>query len=269
MKAKSGKPTFNRTKVLRRHWFKVIAITVGVCVFTSLIVVMDVKFGREISLQKQSVGFEEGTGQVITSRKESSSGKRRTVKPKVEVEFVVGNHTHFVTLGTTIGLSASAYADAVLARFPLGATVPVFFNPEDPSEAVLERGVRSIDLFMILFAIPFNAAVIVALLVVIGLWKPTRLGSRQSDSSPFTRWATALGTSTVYGCAALVVGSLLCLFGFGLFTDLHFSVEIMWGAIYCLLAASALTFLMSLFKAVRAAPSSLNSSSDRAARASA
>jgi hypothetical protein len=50
-----------------------------------------------------------------------------------------------------------------LGRFTAGETVRVYYNPNDPSEAVLERGVQGGDLFMAMFMTPFN-------MVMLGVW---------------------------------------------------------------------------------------------------
>jgi hypothetical protein len=50
-----------------------------------------------------------------------------------------------------------------LGRFTAGETVRVYYNPEDPGEAVLERGVQGGDLFMAMFMTPFN-------MVMLGVW---------------------------------------------------------------------------------------------------
>jgi hypothetical protein len=34
---------------------------------------------------------------------------------------------------------AGAQAKEMLARYPVGASVPAYYNPEDPTESVLER----------------------------------------------------------------------------------------------------------------------------------
>lgn len=43
-------------------------------------------------------------------------------------------------------------------RFPVGARVPVFYDPESPWEAVLVTGIDGMYLFLLMFVTPFNAA---------------------------------------------------------------------------------------------------------------
>jgi len=44
-----------------------------------------------------------------------------------------------ITFGFTQGYGNYAKAQAALARYPLGAQVTVYYNPANPTDAVLER----------------------------------------------------------------------------------------------------------------------------------
>ncbi|MCC6146131.1 MAG: DUF3592 domain-containing protein [Anaerolineaceae bacterium] len=62
--------------------------------------------------------------------------------PKVEFEYEVGGQTHtgkHVSFGGSTGYGHPAQAKAKLEHYPVGALVQVYYNPERPSEAVLER----------------------------------------------------------------------------------------------------------------------------------
>lgn len=84
-------------------------------------------------------------GKVIKSRVEVSGGDYTSVTPRVIYEYEVGGHTYrgeqiragdkFLRIQT--GGSRSAY-DTV-DRYTEGTSVTVFYNPQNPSEAVLER----------------------------------------------------------------------------------------------------------------------------------
>jgi hypothetical protein len=60
--------------------------------------------------------------------------------PAVEYEFTLGGRT---IRGTRIGIGDTPGNDpgveTTLDRYPVGATVPVYYNPENPEDAVLER----------------------------------------------------------------------------------------------------------------------------------
>jgi len=56
--------------------------------------------------------------------------------PDIEYEFRLGDR---VVRGTRIGIGEIADTEAVLNHYPVGATVPVYYNPKDPADALLER----------------------------------------------------------------------------------------------------------------------------------
>lgn len=59
--------------------------------------------------------------------------------------------------------SNSSGAKKMLRKYPVGKTVRVYYNPSDPSDAVLEHGVSGGHAFMLMFMAPFNV-------VMLGLW---------------------------------------------------------------------------------------------------
>jgi hypothetical protein len=56
--------------------------------------------------------------------------------PDIEYEFSLGDHT---VRGTRIGLGEVYDTEEALNRYPVGATVPVYYDPKDPQQAVLQR----------------------------------------------------------------------------------------------------------------------------------
>jgi Protein of unknown function (DUF3592) len=56
--------------------------------------------------------------------------------PDIEYEFRLGDR---VVRGTRIGIGETSETEAVLNHYPVGATVPVYYNPKDPADALLER----------------------------------------------------------------------------------------------------------------------------------
>ena len=59
--------------------------------------------------------------------------------------------------------SSDDNAKRVVASLPVGKELPVYYNPDDPSDAVLKTGIEGSDLFMALFMMPFN-------IVMVGGW---------------------------------------------------------------------------------------------------
>jgi hypothetical protein len=56
--------------------------------------------------------------------------------PDIEYEFRRGDR---VVRGTRIAVGEIADTEAVLNHYPVGATVPVYYNPKNPADALLER----------------------------------------------------------------------------------------------------------------------------------
>lgn len=60
--------------------------------------------------------------------------------PDVEYEFSVGGRTYRGARVRLDGENMEEDAHSVAARYPVGASVPVFYDPKDPSNCMLEHG---------------------------------------------------------------------------------------------------------------------------------
>jgi hypothetical protein len=87
-----------------------------------------------------------GTVMVSEIRESSSTdddGYTRTYyHPKVEYGYEVAGQAFTgknISFGGQVGYGSPSQVNPVLAKYPLGANVTVYYNPEKPSEAVLER----------------------------------------------------------------------------------------------------------------------------------
>jgi hypothetical protein len=84
-------------------------------------------------------------GKVIKSRVEVSGGNYTSVTPRVIYEYEVGGQTYRgerIRAGDKflhIQTSGSRTAYDTVDRYAEGTTVTVFYNPQNPAEAVLER----------------------------------------------------------------------------------------------------------------------------------
>jgi hypothetical protein len=83
--------------------------------------------------------------------------------PDIEYEFRLGDR---VVRGTRIGVGEIADTEAVLNHYPVGATVPVYYNPKDPADALLERDPPFPVLWLYLIA----AAVLIAGFAVLAVF---------------------------------------------------------------------------------------------------
>ena len=82
-------------------------------------------------------------GQVVLSRVEVSGGETTTVSPRVVYQYQVGAQTYqseVIRAGSQFfNVTNSRMAYDTVDRYPVGATVTVYYNPANPAEAALER----------------------------------------------------------------------------------------------------------------------------------
>lgn len=82
------------------------------------------------------------TGRILsaTSQMRRRSGRNGYAPyPDIMYEYTVGGRQYIsnrVSVGMEMG--GSLYTPRVLARYPVGATVQVYYNPENPSDSALE-----------------------------------------------------------------------------------------------------------------------------------
>ncbi|KFA92921.1 DUF3592 domain-containing protein [Archangium violaceum] len=126
-------------------------------------------------------------------------------------------------------------AEDLARRFPVGAIVPVFHDPESPGDAVLVTGIQGVDLFLLLFMNPFNLVMLVGLRGVLGLL----LGGDEERLGVFMRAGRV--HVRLEGVSALAVGvmalggsSFLSIFVVGFVTGFEppLAVAVLtWGAV--------------------------------------
>lgn len=75
----------------------------------------------------------------LSNRKETTT----TFQPEVCYKYMVDGETHFssrLQAGVTVSYGSSATAYEVANKYPKGSTVEVYYDPNSPSESVLEPG---------------------------------------------------------------------------------------------------------------------------------
>ncbi len=136
--------------------------------------------------------------------------------------------------------SSGGAADRLVARYPAGSQVEVYYASGDPSDAVLKAGLDGWDLFFAMFLLPFNL-VMVGLWMGLGwgiaggrgqvraggtqLWNEGRSWDWQSSRARLYR-GTAVAGALAFGLT-FPIG-----FGFG-FNPPLFVMLVAWGAILC------------------------------------
>jgi hypothetical protein len=97
---------------------------------------------------KQSLNWPSTPGRVLESRvveslsTDSDGDTSTTYKPYVKYEYSVIGATYtsdHIGIGPAVSSSNLRKAQDAVNRMPVGGTVTVFYNPDDPSDAVLEQ----------------------------------------------------------------------------------------------------------------------------------
>jgi hypothetical protein len=108
--------------------------------------------------QMWAADYHETTGTVISSRVQANHGSDSTTySPELEYRYVVDRQTYtgHRYAYSTGGSSDSGYARRIVDRYPASKTITVYYDSDDPSEAVLTRDVQNESYFFLLFLQPF------------------------------------------------------------------------------------------------------------------
>jgi len=117
---------------------------VGLVILLALAVAL-VAIGSTYWELRQAASWSQAPGRIVRSemvaeRQRSGGDAEKIVNaPAIEYEFEAGGRT---IRGSRISIgddSGGEYSEATLARYPKGATVTVFYDPDDPRNCVLER----------------------------------------------------------------------------------------------------------------------------------
>lgn len=108
---------------------------------------------------------------VSSHRSLDSTGMHTTIyEPVVVFAFTVAGRdeqSSNVSFSAVAGTSSSSDAEAVVARYTPGAAVQVFYNPTDPSEAVLEHATGGMNVAML--TVLGGLELLLVVLLVLGL----------------------------------------------------------------------------------------------------
>ena len=147
---------------------------IGFIIVLVIGLVVLVKFGRDILLGQKSRSWPKISGTILQSSLEahhhtdddgSSStnyGVLVSYKYSVSGQEFEGNRRTFSDVRT----GSRRRTEALLARYPQGGQVDVYYDPQDPSSCVLETGVGGSTYVLLVFAV---VLVLVGLAGVLGI----------------------------------------------------------------------------------------------------
>jgi hypothetical protein len=198
-----------------------VGLTIFGALWTAGVAAVDYKYAGAVVEQARTSAFARTEGEITSSGVTTSRSSKG--KPLHGVALVytyaVGRRTFQGTRYRTTRSEESGSAAADVARgFPIGARVPVYYAPDDPSQSVLRPGLSSADAFPALFLFPFNAA-------AVGLWWALRVqGRRTGDHAPGgLRMVEAGGVTRVFAPSAGAAGAALA---WAAFTDFVLTIAV-------------------------------------------
>lgn len=143
------------------------------------------------------------------------------------------------------------YAKRIVRSLPVESIVTVYYNPDDPSDAVLKPGVNGADLFAMLFMTPFNLVMLAGWTAVgAGLWnmrKPMRDRVVKIRKRRLLGWASGRiqvelpeGHPLVAAAVTMGILAFASIFIVGFSSGFHPSLTLMnwWWAVLLIIVAA-------------------------------
>lgn len=128
----------------------------------------------------RAASFPAAPGVIVTSRAVpaggAGAGDDASSAPQIEYRFHVGEDVY---TGTRVhsgpgGFDATGTAAELLARYPEGKPVAVYYDPEDPRTAMLVPGIVPADLLVAMVMLPFGAMGLAGFVYVLRRWRGKR-----------------------------------------------------------------------------------------------
>lgn len=145
--------------------------------WSAITLLCDVTAGRSIVRQQMALDFPTIQGTIISSKIELQHDEDGAAyRPAISYEYDVAGR-RFTCDRYRYGAwmqNSRARAAEIVDRHPPGSRVVVYYNPADPTDAVLRPGLVAADLLIPLFLMPFN-------LIMIGSWVFTARSRRQAN----------------------------------------------------------------------------------------
>jgi hypothetical protein len=209
--------------------------------------------------QIQATGFSIAPGQVTQSKLESHAGKHgMTYSPKISYTYRANGKDYAGDRYRYLQWSDdSANARKIVAAFPVGRKIDVFYAPGDPSQAVLKTGLEGSDLFLAMCLTPFN-------LIMLGMWViagrlmyrrayPLPAGGAKIVDDGFTARVRLSKTSPLFVAAAtLAVFAFLGIFAVLIAAGPNPPLRTMYIAWIGILIVSLIAFVTSWIRLARA-----------------
>lgn len=129
--------------------------------------------------QRASSAFPSVDGTIVESTiVENRDADGTTYTARLRYTYQVGGRDYTADRDRYYTVSAGrGAARRMVEAHPVGSKVTVYYNPEDPSDALLRPGIAAGDSFMLLFMLPFN-------IILLGSWIFAANLLRRTDKTP-------------------------------------------------------------------------------------
>jgi hypothetical protein len=222
-------------------------------VWSTFILTADALIARNAYRQARTLGFAEAAGEVRSARVAAKADDEGTsYDADIEYAYRVGDGVFTATRVRYVTMWGHAAAVEFVAAHPPGSRVTVYYDPNDPAEAVLVPGLGGPELFLALFMLPFN-------LVLVGLWAGlARGGHIKPPDVPDSEIAKPPASPAHAAAGILFVGPLIGTVLVAFFAGMPPSTPVMVGVWAVILAAAGFAYRR---QAVRVQTGSLLTSS--------
>ena len=218
---------------------------------SAIVLFFDGVFAHGIFKQFESRHYAPVAGQVTQSEvkfyRESKGG--RGYKALINYRYQVGGQTfNGARLRYTSEPSGLVFANGMVAAHPNGATVDVFYNPNNPGDALLMPGIKGSDFMMVLFLTPFHA-IMFGFWVWLGDWlrerifRPLAGGVKIISDGTVTRVRLPRFVAAGSGLATTGALGFVSVFALGLSTNMQPSLGLVFAVIAAIYLAGAGVYL--------------------------
>jgi Protein of unknown function (DUF3592) len=218
------------------------------CFCSAVVIFFDGHVGREIWNQFESRSYPATTAEITHSEVTRHRGSKggTTYGVDIRYRYVVDDRS---LEGTRFRYNAdftsdSTWAVKAVAEHPVGLQTRVYYNPQNPRDAVLATGLDGSDLMLVLFLTPFN-------LIMLGFWtwlggllrerifKPVAGGVRIITEGPRTNIRLPQYAAMLWCMVAMGGLSFVSIFILGFASGFHPSLWLASVVLFVVAAAGA------------------------------
>jgi hypothetical protein len=204
-------------------------LTIFALFWSAIVLMFDGLMGHNMFKQFESRHYAVTAGKVIHSEVKTHRGSKggTSYEAVINYRFELGGQSFFGSrLRYNKGSSSSLTANSIVDVRPVGATVQVFYDPENPHDSLLFPGLDGSDFMMVLFLTPFNA-IMLGFWTWIGSWLRRRLfrqvagGVKIISDTRFTRVQLPQYGAIVWGLATTGALAFVSVFVVGFSTNMQ------------------------------------------------